>query len=539
MLIIAGAAVIARNPRPVHWHGLDIVVLFLSSVPFLQLTAGMLPFSGVAWVGTAYLLGFLLILLVGAHWEMAEPGGVGNGLFLAIGIAALLSIGLQLREWLGVTWDSDSLQIWSATFTPGRPSANLGQPNQLATILIWALLGCAWGVVRHKVRPVLAILFAVLVIFGIALTQSRIALVSLVSVTLAVWWWRRFFSACAPWVVTSLLIYFLVCIFSLQAISDFLGLDVQIRSASMGGESTHLRLTAYRIFGDAVWQKPLWGYGWNQLVVAQLSVAQDHPAVGAFFVQSHNLFLDFLLWFGVPTGVFLSTYIIYWWIRCVVHVKNLQDILLVMFVLVVGLHAMVELPLHHAYLLLPTGLVIGALNQRMNKRVIWASSRWPVWGIGLGACLLLAVIMRDYLQIDESFRTIRLESAHIGRLPPGKPPEVLVLNDLRELIYSARLEVKPDINADDMERLRKVTLSFPTPYNLFNLAKALAFRHRPEDARLLIQKMQKAEPDGYDLDMHRIWDSQARNQPAMAAVRWPALEVNPVKSPNLQNPLAR
>lgn len=521
MLAIAAPAVILRNPLPVRWHALSVVIALLATVPSLQYVAGMLPFVASAWVSTAYVLGLLMALLIGAHWEMATPGRAADGLFLAIGIAALLSVGLQLREWLGVTWDVDNLQVWTAEFLPGRPSANLGQPNQLATLLLWGLLSCAWGLVRQQVRPALALLFALTVIFGLALTQSRSGIIVSVVLVLATWFWRRLLPKPAPWVASVLLVYFFTCLFSLQYLSDVLGLNVQIRSASLGGESTNLRMMAYRLFADAVALKPWWGYGWNQLVAAQLAVAQDHPNLQSFFMHSHNLFLDFVLWCGLPIGLCLSVFLTGWWLRCAWRVANQEDLLLVLFVLVVSLHAMVELPLHHAYFLLPTGLVMGFLNQRMSNRVVWTSSRWIALGLWMGVSLLLIAIVRDYLRVDESFRAYRLEAARIGSLPPGVPPDVLVLDDLREFIHYARKGLEPDITAEDLVQLQKVALSFPTPSNLFNVAKALAYRHRTQEAQAWIRKMQKVQPDGFDRDLRAIWEHQALTQPAMAQVQWP------------------
>jgi O-antigen ligase len=525
MLALVSASVIMCSATPVAWHRLTVVIALLAMVPTLQFAAGLIPFSGQAWLYSAYVLGLLLALLVGARWEAATPGRAADGLFMAIGIAALVSVGLQLRQWLGLATEmDDALQIWTGEFSPGRPSANLGQPNQLATLLLWALLGTVWAVLRQKVRPVYAVLVALFLVFGVVLTQSRIASIALLALTIAAWVWRRLLPPRGPWVMTWLLLYFVVCTLGLQHLSDLLGLDVQIRSASLGGASTQLRLKAYRLFLDAVTQQPWFGYGWDQLAVAQMAVAQNHGTLTSFFLHSHNLFLDLVLWCGIPIGGSVSAVLLGWLLCAVWQVDSREDAVLVLFLLVVGLHAMVELPLHHAYLLLPTGLVMGMLNQRQHKRVLITMHRWWVLGLWLGICVLLGTIMRDYLRVDQSFRTYRLEAAHIGRLPPEKPPEVLLLNHMRAFIVNARTEVHPDISAEELEQLRGVTTSFPTPANLFNFAKALAFLHRPEEAAAWIAKVQKVQPAEFNPDMRRIWEAQATAQPAMAAVKWPDLD---------------
>ena len=524
VMAAAAAAVFARAEKSVQWHVLPLVIAALATIPFLQYAVGMLPYSGQAWLYTAYVLGLLLALLAGASWERATPGQSADGLLIAIGLAALVSVGLQLRQWLGLGVDPAELQVWTEEFTPGRPSANLGQPNQLATILLWGLVACGWGVVRGRLRPGYFVAAALCLIFGLTLTQSRAGAIAFITITVATWIWRRFLPARSPQVVTLLLIFFMVCTFSLQHLSDVLGLEWVIRPASLGGASSQLRLKAYRVFLDALMQRPLWGYGWDQLAAAQLAVAERHITLTSFFLHSHNLFLDLLLWCGVLVGGLLSIYLVGWTFRTIRRVASAEDALLVFFLISVGVHAMVELPLHHAYLLLPTGLVMGILNQRQRRQVVWESSRWTMLVFCAATCMLLGTIMRDYLRVDESFRRMRLDLAHIGNLPPGLPPDVLILNQMRDFIVNGRLEVQPDFKAEDLEALHGLTVSFPTPANLLKYAKALAFLHRPDEARLWIAKVQKVQPAEFNPDMRRIWEAQSKTNAAMAAVAWPDLD---------------
>lgn len=523
MGIVAASVILCTKAR-VSWHGLTVVMACLTAVPFLQFAVGMLPFSGQAWLYTAYVWGFVLALLTGARWESETPARAADALLLAVGIAALVSVGMQLRQWLGLAVaDLGDLQVWAEEFTPGRPSANLGQPNQLATLLLWGLMGCAWAIVTKRARWGFGLVAAVFVIFGVALTQSRAGFVAMVAITVCVWNWRRLLPPRFPQVMTLLLLYFVICSVALQPLSDWLGLGVQIRPPSLGGASSMLRIKAYRLFLDAVSHRPLWGYGWDQLAVAQLEVAQDHGTLTSFFLHSHNLFLDLVLWCGLPLGGFVSLYLVSWLYRSIRKVSTAEDIILVLFLVIVGVHAMVELPLHHAYFLLPTGLVMGILNQRQHRRVFLTSGRWSTLAFWFTGCLLLAVIIKDYLRIDESFRRFRLDAAHIGNLPPGPTPEVFLLNQMSAFVVNTRVQITPDIKAEDLKALRGLTTSFPTPANLFNYAKALAFLNRPEEARAWISKVQKVQPAEFNPDMRRIWEAQAKQYPAMAAVVWPDL----------------
>jgi hypothetical protein len=176
---------------------------------------------------------------------------------------------------------------------------------------------------------------------------------------------------------------------------------------------------------------------------------------------------------------------------------------------------------------------MGMLNQRLQHRVVWTSTKWVLLGLWLGAVMLLCVIVRDYFNVDAGMRTLKLDAARIGRSQPGTPPDVLILDDMREIIRYARFVVEPSISEEELEYVRKVSYMSPTPSNLFNVAKALAFRHRPEEASAWIQKMQRVQPDGFDQDLRRIWDNQAKTQPAMAAVQWPKFEPRSLAPSNL------
>lgn len=503
------------------WHGLPILIGLLAALPFLQFFAGILPYSGQAWVYTTYMLGLLLVMLAGAAWEATSPGEAADGLFVAIGIASIVSVGLQLIQWLGIVLSGDELQIWTGEFSPGRPSANLAQPNQLATLLLWGLLAAAWGVARRKISMPTAVLMAVYVLFGIALTQSRIAIVAMFLIMIAAWVWRRLWKfKVIPWVVSMLFAYLLLCVFSLQYLSNILHLDLKIRPTSLGGASTQLRLKAYKLFLHAIQENPWFGYGEYQVSKAQLTVAQDHPNLTSFFTHSHNLFLDFLLWWGIPVGLLVSICLLVWFVRCWLKVISVEDFILAMFLLVVGLHAMVEFPLHHAYFLLPVGLVVGMLNRRQDNKIYFKVNRWIVMALWVLSSLLLYIISMDYIKIENNFRSYRLEVSPLRQPVTERLPNVFLLNDFYEFLRSVREDVHPNISEEELEQLRAVTYVFPTSANLFNFIKALTFRHKYAEAYVWMKKIQKVLPDGYYEDLGKVWTAQSREQPALTAVTW-------------------
>ena len=518
ILSLAAAAVIVRTTGPVVWHSITVLAAVLVFIPGLQYVLGIVLLPGTAWISTIYLIGFLLALLIGARWESASPGRLADGLFLAIGIAALLSVGLQLHQWLSL----DLLDIWSMGDGYGRPFANFGQPNNLGTFLMWGLLAAAWGLMRQRIGLGTALFVAIYLLFGLALTLSRTAWMAVVMLIAASWFWRRLWAdRRLPWVVTGLGLYFAACVISISWLNQLFLLSLPSDIVDITRMSGELRTVVWSLYIDAALRQPWWGYGWNQLSLAQLAAALDHPTLGVLFSHSHNLFLDLVLWCGIPGGLLVSIFLIRWfWLR-LRAVCCAEDAVLLLLLLVVGNHAMLELPLHHAYFLLPAGLVMGALNVRLHARPIVVFGSWSVVVVWLASVALLALLIRDYSRVESSYQTLRFEWARIKTDIRSGPPEVLLLTQWREFIRLARFEPASGMSADELDWMRKVTSTYPSTAAFQKLAGALAMNQRPTEAKLWLRKMCKIVSESQCAAVKAAWANQSLSNPDIAAVPWP------------------
>lgn len=518
VLALGSAGVILRTTAPVVWHGITLLVAAMALAPGLQYVFGLVLWSGTAWLSSAYLVGLLLALLTGAQWERASPGQFADGLFLAIGIAALLSVGLQLHQWLAL----DLPSTWSMGDGYGRPFANFGQPNQLATFLLWGLLAAAWGLVRRRLSVGTALFVALYLLFGLALTQSRTAWIAVGLLLLASWFWRRLWTYRRwPWLAGGLGLYFAACVSSLGWLNQALQLSLPLNADDSARIASELRPAIWSMFLDASLQHPLAGYGWNQISLAQLATAQSHQPLGFLFAQSHNLFLDLVLWCGIPAGLLISSYLVWWfWLR-VRAVSCAEDAILILFLLVIGNHAMLELPLQYAYFILPVGLVMGSLNVRLDVQPVLHTGRWSLLLLWLASSALLALIIRDYLRVEASYQELRLEQAHIKTEVPGKPPQVLLLTQLREFIRMSRFEPTSNMGAADLDWMRRVAGTYPGTGTIPKLALALAMNKYPAEAQQWLEKMCLNESESQCNAVRQIWANQSLRNPAVAAITWP------------------
>lgn len=520
VLSVAALVIALRSRLPTTWHGPTLLVAALVFVPGLQFGLGLISFSGQAWVASAYVLGLLLSLLTGQRWEQFRPSQLVELLLGAIAIASVASVLLQLQTWLNlIEWGP--FDIWSMGLTGGRPYANLGQPNQLGTLLLWGLLASAWAYVTHKIRGSIALLMACFLFIGIALTQSRTAWLGLTFFLMGAWAWKRHWpSKQTPWVVTALFALFWLYPPLLRLLTDalLLGSDTSYFRGQIQGE---LRLPAWKLFATAILERPWLGYGWTEVGHAQLAVAENFPPLYPTFGHSHNLFLDLLLWLGLPLGLLVTGAVIWWFSSYARKVSNASEAILVMFLGAVGIHAMLEFPLQYAYFLLPTGLVMGVLNQRLIKQPVWTTPRWTLIGLWFVAVLLLTGIIRDYFRAEASFQEVRFELARIGNKPPGQAPDVLFLTQLRERINYMRYEVRTGMTQEELDWLVKVVNAYPGGGVAYKAARAMALNDQPAKAQHWLRKVCKiSSPDECAL-IKRVWAKDAQANSLIAAVPWP------------------
>ncbi|MBG6076767.1 PglL family O-oligosaccharyltransferase [Polaromonas sp. CG_9.11] len=522
---VAALILLFRSSSALNWHGLPCLAAGLIFLPWIQFFFGLLPFAGQAWISSAYLLGFLLALLIGARWELASPAQLAHGLFIAIGLAAMASVGLQLYTWLGLS-ESGVMGIWSLGLTGSRPYANLGQPNLLATLLVWGLMACLWAYLHKAVGKWTAICGAAFILLGIALTQSRAGFLALSVILVAVWFWRGLWpSRQLPRVASGLYLYVLMIPALLQWLNSALLLEqyeIYVRVRQQG----ELRLGAWRMFFQAVSERPWFGYGWTEVSSAQIAVADRFPSQNGIFQLSHNLFLDMVLWTGLPIGFFVAAILIRWlWLRFRA-VRRPEEAALFLLLVAVGIHALVEFPLQYAYFLLPVGLVMGMLNVRLGAKVVATLPHWVLSGIWLAAVAVLGVTIRDYARVDIGYGLLRLEQSIVGqgRGPMGGPPDVWVLTQLREWIVMARFRVRPSMSQKELEEMAILTRSYPSLNLAYRLATAFALNGQPAEARVWLSKICNFTDEVQCLLAQRTWALESLNDPRIAFITWPAAD---------------
>lgn len=511
----AGLAFLPPQRSPVS--GMVVMATCLLLVPGLQYVAGIVHSGGNVWISSAYLLGFLLALLAGGRWEVFKPGQLLDCLFAAIAIAAVLSVGLQLHQWLGL----ERLELLTMGNGVGRPFANFGQPNQLGTFLLWALLALLWGYVRRQIGAPVAMFAALFLLFGVALTVSRTAWVGLSLLLAAIWIWRGHWpSPRLPLAATVLGVFFVLYASTMRWMTEVVLGSVLADHGDTARLTSESRPTIWAMFLDAIGHRPWLGYGWNQTALAQSEVSLDHSRFHVFFSSAHNLFLDLVIWCGIPLGLAIAGWLCWWaWTR-LRRVANAENAVVLLFLLVVANHAMLELPLQHAYLLLPVGLVIGALDVRLGLRPLALVGRSTLLVLWLAAAGLLGLIIRDYSRIEPAYETLRYEWANI-KTQPAQPPDVWVLTQWRDFVQLVRFEPRAGMSEKELQWMREVVPMYPSSGFFMKLARSLAMNGRPDEAEMWLRRMCPVVTKAQCELVERVWVDMATRDAAMATVKWP------------------
>ncbi|NMG05190.1 PglL family O-oligosaccharyltransferase [Azoarcus taiwanensis] len=521
LAVVTGVLLVFNRAR-VYWTKTAFVVLLAIALVFGQYFFGAIIFAGDMWVSLLYLGGLLVALLISDSLVRQRQWLLVDVLFGAIGVAAIISVGLQLYQWFGMTRFGAVTDIWVLDLVGGRPYANLGQPNQLATLLVWGLVAIGWAALRGVVRTGVFLMCSTFILFGLALTQSRTAWLVVICLVVGAWIFRRAWSnSRTPLLITVLGGLFFLFVFSIEPISRLLYLE----GYDLGGRASAglvVRPLAWWMFLDAIFAAPWFGYGWNQTLLAQVAVIDSHEKLyGLSFSQAHNLLVDLLVWTGIPLGLMLIVALVVWYIHVFKKIESEMQVLLLFAVTTVGVHAMLEFPLHYAYFLLPTGVFVGSLCGSLQQRALFVLNWKAVAFIWLVCALGLAITVHEYLKIEENFFALRFEMRRIGTGGAAATPEVFMLDQLRENLRFARLEIDDGVDGENLAWMRRVVNRYPSALNMTKFSEALGRGGEHEEATYWLGRICMLVSEDECAIAQRVWLARQEEVGELAGIQWP------------------
>lgn len=463
----------------------DTLLLALSFIPLAQYAGGLIPMPNTALLSWLYVLGFVLAVVIGRVWAQAEPDAPARRILAATALAALVSTALAIYQWVGLTEKDGLTDVWVMYLERGgRPYANLGQPNQLATLLLLGVLGVVLLRLAGRLGTAASAVAFGFILFGVALTESRTALLTLTLGTVFVLAQRKFkLAAAARQRVAAYYVFYLLALFGHSAFGRLFGIDSA--SSLVTRTNGEIRFALWEMALDATTVSPWIGFGTDRSNEGFFQVFLQHPALAnLYFDQSHNLILDFALWFGWPLGLVLTAALVFWFVRCLRSIQSMAQLATLGGIFALLVHAMLEFPLHYGYFLWPMGMLIGSVSSVFKPRVLIAVS-WQTAAAGLIALgVTLAVLVHDYLNVEASFTELRFEIARIGPKPDDAPPEVWLLTDWPKAIALPRTTPRKGMTDAEIREWESLLYFHTSPLVLRKVVGALMLNDRPDEARV-------------------------------------------------------
>lgn len=513
--------VLGRNAVPVH--GLVVVFLLASLLPWVQFAYGLIAFTGKALLSSLYLMGFAVAMLLGARWSALKGEQPLDALFFAILLAAIGSCGLVLGSWFGIV-NTDLNSSISMGHSGTRFYANLGQPNLLATFLLWGCFSGLWFFINKKIGAPTAL--ALIFLFGLclSLTGSRQAYVGMTLAIIVMWTYRE------KWTKPKMLVVATICPVVVMLGPKFWSLlHVMVFPSEMPLNLERpiavddIRLRAWKIFFHAAMEKPWFGYGWSEVTPAQIAVAKDFPSMGGLFGHTHNVVLDFVVWIGFPLAIFMLSVLIVWAVTCLARIKSEKDVVIFLVLCVFGIHAMLELPHQYAIFLFPVGIFMGVLNHRLNLFPSFFVSKWIVLLLIILVSLVLAGVVRDYFHVEQSYNRFRFERKGLQYSDTNtkKIPDTLILNQFKNWFSMvAYPEVGGVKSAEQLRLQTQAVMIFPASGAMFELGKNLVEAGKNEEAQFWFNTLCKVSSDVECRHLQSIWMELQKKNEKYRAIHW-------------------
>lgn len=459
--------------------------LFVSVIPLIQLFLGNIFYISNAVLSTIYLFYFWLMIVLGFNFSINREN-INNNLnilyfliylFLVVG---LISSFFSIFQWLNIYNNF----IFIMDFKGNRPYANMAQPNHLATFLSVSVLACWYLFEKNKLNSIFCISLCLLFIFSIALTQSRtVWLISIFVISVIFLKNKNFKYNLNKKIFLLWLFYFILCVLVLPTLNVFLANYFDIIQTSTILERTTTGYTRFNIWNQmvqALIEKPWSGYGWNQTTAAQFSVIDQHPG-NEWATSGHNLFLDIIIWCGLPLGIFIIVFIFYFYMRLIKNINSISDLFSFLAISIIGIHSLFEYPLYYSYFLLIFGLFCGVLLKYEKKSCVKVH---PIFLIGVFCFSIFFIIeiFQEYMHVDDNLFAGRLHAMGDLRTDVDLPYKLYILDNFEYQALWLGLYPKKNVNEKQIIDAKNIVQTSLKPYNIHKYAQLLAWNGDDKEA---------------------------------------------------------
>ncbi|MCU6434550.1 Wzy polymerase domain-containing protein [Undibacterium sp. Jales W-56] len=484
----------------------------------IQILFGFVIFPNDLMLPFMYFFLFGLAIIVGATYAK-ENNGI-DAICLAVSaahlLAGLLSVVMEMMQVMGINAIPFVMFISRDAQPFMRPYANVAQPNQLALLLCFSLASIWWLYHRQLLSKWASGLLVSVILWGLALTQSRIGwlivpifgLISLFRVEGDRLIHKQF--------LLCMVLIYISFVISLPSLSHFLGFTSGSLEEHVSGRSERMVLMqqAWRMAS----QHPWFGIGWFGFTAEQVRIGADFSAA-TYAEHSHNLLLNFAAELGWPATVLIFLFLTLWYVKSSLMNKiTIAGRFATLFFAAAFIHSLVEFPLWYAYFLIPIGVLMGMVHQQRWPSTGVIVKQWPIATGFMLSCTVLALVTLDYQRVSFGFKVMRREQ--MGYQVDTKAmdqPRFTAFPQFFDYFKFSKLRVHERMLDSDISLAEHTSQRFGYAHFLNKLAEIYVLNGQPEKASRTMLTLQRLHPIVYP-EYYDYWKAQAALDARYAAI---------------------
>tara|TARA_R100000935_G_scaffold28083_1_gene48384 strand:- start:913 stop:2526 length:1614 start_codon:yes stop_codon:yes gene_type:complete len=470
---------------------ISLFFILVSIIPIFQYSFGQIFYFDKAILSFFYIISFWLAIIVGFNSVNRYKYSLDYFFLVIIG-CGLISSFIAVAQWLNIEMSID----WIMASQP-RVSANMAQPNHLATFLLLSLMSCLYFYEHKRFNSIALLLSSLLLLSVIGLTQSRTAWVSLlfIYVYLAISYKRNLINL--SFKKQSLFLgYFAASAILLPIFKESL-LKIDTVTAAERASSGYERIQIWQQAIEAIKLQPLWGYGWNQSSFAQYETLQA-GYVQRYLTSFHNIFLDIIVWCGMPIGLTVIIICVYMVIKCLIKSITRSQVCLITAVCVILIHALFEFPLSYSYFLLPLGFMLGALFFTFDEKSIKISGVYCVliFIFAMGSSLY---IVREYSYIPDNMVAAETHEINERKDAIIFPYKFHFFDTFESRARWIGLYPCTKLDNNQIEEIKYMVKTYMIHYDLYKFSEVLYFNDNQQEAQKYLNMLNYMYEEEFEL----------------------------------------
>lgn len=514
--------------RRVTWQSFRLPLVAFVPLGLLVIFALHVPLGLVNYWQQNFLLGLYLlwaVLLIALGAELKREHGMPKVVLVlawAILIGGMFNWLVVLLQTLGV-----ELAGWVVPHALARNGANLTQVNHLANYLALALASLIYLAITKKIKPTFALVFAIFLLFPIAMTGQRMGWLYVLILSVGGWWSVRRLNqhemSFRAWWLLLLVPAFVIVqlIIPMMPISGLPAMPTEKVVAGMQGSSIRLELIreAWHLF----LQQPLLGIGFGQFGWQDFLLAESFDQHVGWYHHTHNILMNMMVEAGLLGALLMLAGVIYFVVNAFRHPLTPERFWVYALLTILAVHSALEYPLWYAYFL---GIAAIALGLADEKFIEWKMDLGP---IAMGAIILfgaisLANIGMHYYKLEDWFtrgQAKQVKPADIDRMLD----EMLVIRNqslLAPHIDFVVLRILPNVTEILPHKLaisQQVVKFIPGDKEVYQHATLLALSGQLPAAQQQLKLALLRYPDfGNQYAVQLLRHGDARTMPLIAAV---------------------